>query len=585
MAFDGIAVHAVTNELNNALCGGRISKIAQPEKDELHLSIKNEGNNYLLMISANASVPLICLTDEKKESPLTAPLFCMVLRKHIGGGMIKSITQPGLERCVDITVEHLDEMGDTKEKILSVELMGKHSNIIFRDGDKIIESLKHIPLSISSVREVLPGREYFIPSSDDKTDIILSDADESAIRKKLTDMQSETSDKTKDVIIRSFTGFSPVIANEVIERAHIDHDKTIKDLNENDISNIVGEIINIKNVLEKNDFSPCIYYDDKNVPIDFSMFDLNMYSDLRRVNVDSISKLLISFYNEKKNISLMRSKSSDLTHIVKTLISRNAKKLDLQLKQLKDTDKRDKYQLYGELLNIYGYDAKPGDKEIKVIDYHTEKEITIPLDDTINAQQNAKKYYDKYAKLKRTYEALTTLTKETEGELNYLKGVLRSIELAENDADLNEIREELSASGLIKKKAGGKGKNRKVKNEPLKFLSCDGDLIYVGKNNLQNEEITFKIADNRDWWFHAKGLPGSHVLLKCAGKEPSDKAFEEAARLAAHFSAAGDNDKVEIDYVKKKEVKKPAGGRLGYVIYYTNYSMVIDTDISDISRA
>ena len=577
MAFDGIAVHAVTDELNKKLSGGRISKIAQPEKDELYLSVKKDGETFLLMISANASVPLICITDEKKENPMTAPLFCMVLRKHLSGGVIDSISQPGLERCVDITVSHLDEMGDMKQKILTVELMGKHSNIIFRDGDKIIESLKHIPLSVSSVREVLPGRDYFIPVSEGKIDILSCGDD---LFGKADDGKDGDLDKSgfgsltlRDYLIRRYTGLSPFTANEIAFRAGIDPSSYLNDIE--NMEKIGNELRKLKDDIIKGDHDLLVYYDENDMPVDFSVFKYGICSDLKVKRFDSMSDLLIGFYNEKKNLSILRSKSSDLTHIVKTMISRNAKKLDLQLK----------YQLYGELLNIYGYDAKPGDKEIKVVDYHTEKEITIPLDDTLSALQNAKKYYDRYAKLKRTYEALSVLTKETEGELDDLKGVLNSIELAENEADLNGIRQELYSSGFIKKKTQGKGKSKPLKSEPLKFLSSDGDIIYVGKNNFQNEEITFKLADNRDWWFHAKGLPGSHVLLKCAGKEPSDKAFEEAARLAAHYSAAGESDKVEIDYVKRKEVKKPAGARPGYVIYHTNYSMVIDTDISDISRA
>ena len=581
MAFDGIMIRSIIDELNDKIVGGRIDKVYQPESDEIILGIRSFGVGCKLLLTANPSHPRLQLTERSRENPPEPPLFCMVLRKHLGGGVIDSITQPGLERCVDITVSHLDEMGDMKQKILTVELMGKHSNIIFREGDKIIESLKHIPLSVSSVREVLPGRNYFIPVSEGKIDII-NNADD--IESGFNSNKSGCGNLTlRDHLIKRYTGLSPFTANEIAFRAGIDPSSYMNDVIDNE--KIIDELKKLKDDITKGDQDFLVYYDENDIPVDFSVFKYGICSDLKVKRFDSMSDLLIGFYNEKKNLSILRSKSSDLTHIVKTMISRNAKKLDLQLKQLKDTEKKDKYQLYGELLNIYGYDAKPGDKEIKVVDYHTEKEITIPLDDTLSALQNAKKYYDRYAKLKRTYEALSVLTKETEEELDYLKGVLNSIELAENEDDLNGIRQELYSSGFMRKKTLGKGKSKPVKSEPLKFLSSDGDIIYVGKNNLQNEEITFKLADNRDWWFHAKGLPGSHVLLKCAGKEPSDKAFEEAARLAAHYSAAGESDKVEIDYVKRKEVKKPAGARPGYVIYHTNFSMVIDTDISDISRA
>lgn len=270
----------------------------------------------------------------------------------------------------------------------------------------------------------------------------------------------------------------------------------------------------------------------------------------------------------------------DLRRIIQTAIERNSKKLELQLKQLKDTEKRDKYKVYGELLHTYGYEVGEGAKSITVINYYDNKELDIPLDPEMSAMENAQKYFDRYGKLKRTYEALSTLSKETEEELHYLESVLVALDLAKTEDDLLQVREELMESGYIRKKYNGK--KAKPVSKPLHFISHDGYHMYVGKNNFQNEEITFKLAEGGDWWFHAKGMPGSHVIVKSKGAELPDRTFEEAARLAAHFSKGANQDKVEIDYIQKKHVKKPNGSKPGFVVYYTNYSMVIDTDISGI---
>lgn len=268
----------------------------------------------------------------------------------------------------------------------------------------------------------------------------------------------------------------------------------------------------------------------------------------------------------------------DLRKIVQTALERNVKKYDLQIKQMQDTEKKDKYRIYGELLNTYGYEAAAGDKSLTALNYYTNEMITIPLDPLLTASENAKKYFDRYGKMKRTYEALSELTREVKEEIDHLESIQAALDIALHEEDLAQIKEELIASGYIRRKGGSK--KVKFTSRPFHYVNEDGFHMYVGKNNFQNDELTFKFASGGDWWFHAKGIPGSHVVVKTDGKELPDKAFEDAARLAAYYSKGRGQEKVEIDYTEKKNVKKPGAAKPGFVVYYTNYSMMIDTDIS-----
>lgn len=580
MAFDGITVAALVAELKEKLEGGRIYKIAQPEKDELLLTVKNNGSQYRLLMSANPSLPLLYLTDENKKSPLNAPNFCMLLRKHIQNARILDIAQPGLERVVHIRFEHLNELGDLCEKILTIELMGKYSNIIFRDDEKIIDSMKHVSTAVSSVREVLPQRPYFIPGTEEKTN--LPEVCEEEIRKGFEKLLAEKSVAAVKFIYTNFTGVSPVMSEEICFRAGVDGDKPTLSLEEEERRRMQEEVLRLKSAVEKKSFSPNIVYKN-GVPEEFGVFLYNIFKESEIKEFESISRLLKVYYEEKSAVTRVRQKSVDLRKIVQTAIERNSKKLDLQQKQLSDTEKREKYKVYGELLHTYGYEIEEGAKSAAVTNYYDGQEITIPLNGDLTPMENAKKYFDKYGKLKRTYEALSVLTKETEEELHYLESVAVALDMAKSEDDLWQIREELVSSGYIKKK--GSAKKVKTENRPLHYISSDGFHMYVGKNNIQNEEITFQMAEGGDWWFHAKGMPGSHVIVKCKGAELPDKTFEQAARLAAHYSRGGSQDKIEVDYIQKKHVKKPKGAKPGFVIYYTNYSMLIDTDISGISAA
>lgn len=577
MAFDGITIACMVHELSEKLVGGRIIKISQPEKEEVLLTVKSLAGQHRLFISASASLPLIYLTEENKPAPMTAPNFCMVLRKYLQGGRVVEISQPGLERVIQIKVEHLDEMGDTCIRVLCFELMGKYSNLILCDDKSIIlDSLKHVSAVMSSVREVLPQREYFIPVTVEKKDALTTTYEEFA------GLVKESRQAPFKMIYQSYTGISPFMAREMCNNADVDDRIMAGDLEDVVVQRLYEAFDQVMNKVKTKDYAPCMVLENGKVK-EFAVMDIPSYPSEQKQSFDSVSKLLFDFYASKNKEDVMRQKSLNLRKTLQTILERDYKKLDLQKKQLEDAGEREKYKIYGELLNAYGYQLQDGVKEAKVLNYYTNEEVTIPLDETLSIKENAVRFFDKYGKMKRTEEALAVQTKENEAEIAYLESVQTFLNLASTKADLQQIQAELSERGFIKKSYDKK--NKKVVNKPLHYVMYDEYDIYVGKNNLQNEEVTFKMANGNDWWFHAKGVPGSHVIVKSRNANPAtewdmpDEVFEAAACLAAVYSKNGGQEKAEVDYIRKKHVKRPGGGEPGFVVYYTNFSMMIETNL------
>ena len=577
MAFDGITIANIVTELNQTITGGKINKIAQPENDELIITIKNQRKQYRLFLSASASLPLIYLTETNKPSPLTAPNFCMLLRKHIGSGKIIAIEQPGMERIIRFTIEHLNELGDLCTKYLIVEIMGKHSNIIFcNEEDQIIDSIKHVSAHMSSVREVLPGRPYFIPETQSKLNpFVLT---EEIFQEKIFPRPVNVA----KAIYTSITGISPLMAEEVCYRAGIDGGIPTDGLEDVERVHLAHTFLRMVDDIRDGHFEPNIIYKGKE-PVEFACFLLSQYQDYRAVSYPSIFPVLETYYAEKNIVTKMRQKTVDLRKIVQNALERNVKKYQLQQKQLKDTEKKEKYRVWGELLNTYGYEVEPGAKSMEALNYYTNEMIQIPLDETMTPQENAKKYFDKYSKLKRTKEALDTLLQETGDEIKHLESITASLDIASSEEDLVQIKEEMMEYGYVKRKNTG-GKKVKVTSRPYHYISSDGYDIYVGKNNFQNDELSFKFASGNDWWFHAKGQPGSHVIVKSKNEELPNRTFEEAGKLAAYYSKGRQAPKVEIDYTQKKNLRKPTGGKPGFVVYYTNYSLLIEPDITGLQQ-
>ena len=546
MAFDGIVIANLVRDLNEKIASGRISKIAQPEKDELLFTIKGNRENVRLLISANASLPLLYFTSNNKPSPMTAPNFCMLLRKHIANGRIISVTQPGLERIVRIEVEHLDEMGDLRRKFIVIELMGKHSNIIFCDENNVIlDSIKHISAQVSSVREVLPGRDYFIPHSGEKKDPLTITETE------FKELLHNTPQNLSKALYMDLTGLSPVIAAEICHLASLDGDVSAKEFSDAELTHLFHAFTWIMDDVREGNFTPNIIYEGEK-PVEFASVPLTMMEggNYKTVNFSSISELLERYYAEKNMVSRIHQKSTDLRKIISNALERSVRKLDLQTKQLRDTEKREKYRIYGELLNTYGYGLSGGEKSFKCLNYYDNTEITIPLDPTMTAQENAKRYFDKYNKQKRTYEAVTEQLAQTKAEIAHLESISTSMDIARLEEDLVQIKEELTEYGYIKRHYTG-GKKVKITSRPFHYFANGGD-----------------------WWFHAKGIPGSHVIVKTEGKELPDRVFEEAGALAAYYSKGRGNEKVEVDYIQRKNLKKVPGAAPGFVVYHTNYSLM-----------
>ena len=570
MAFDGIVISNLTYELNTNLVGGRISKISMPEDNELIFTIKNNAKTYRLLVSASASLPLVYLTDVNKPAPKVAPAFLMLLRKYIGTAKINNIFQMGLERILCFELEHLNELGDLSHKRMYIEIMGKHSNIIFTDeNNKIIDSIKRISANMSSLREVLPGREYFLPEELKKKDLLNTGLEEF-----IEILKSKEYPLVKSVYM-NFAGISPLIAEEIILRASLLSQAPSTSLSELEYTHLFHTIQNLLEDINAHNFTPNIIYKGEEA-IEFSSINLYSYEgkEYKGESFDSVSKMLYDFYSSREAFVLNRQKSSNLRRIVNTALERASKKYDLQEKQLQDADKKDIYRVYGDLLNTYGYSLKGGESSFTTENFYDDnKEITIPLDKNKSAKENAKKYYDKYAKLSRTTKALSEEILKTKNDIEHLQSIQTALEVSSDDESLSQIRQELVDFGYIKKHSSAK--KQKIASHPYHYISSDGYDIYVGKNNYQNEELTFKVATGNDWWFHAKGIPGSHVILKSNNEEElPDRAYEEAAALAAFYSKAKDADKVEVDYIQKKNIKKVAGAAPGFVIYHSNWSMV-----------
>ena len=434
MAFDGIVISNLVKELNETIINGRISKIAQPENDALLLTIKGNHGQIRLLLSASASLPLIYLTKENKPSPLTAPNFCMLLRKHIANGKIIKIHQPHMERIINFEIEHLNELGDICHKVLIVEIMGKHSNIIFcNDQGMVIDSIKHISAQVSSVREVLPGRDYFIPETQGKSNPL------SASRELFWEKAYGRPLPVQKAIYTAFTGISPVVASELCFRAGIDGDRPSESLSEEEKGHLFHHFTWLMDDIREGNFCPNLIKNGKE-PIEFSAVGLTQYADYTALEYSSISEVLETFYADKDIFTRIRQKSADLRKVVNTVLERSRKKYDLQQKQLHDTKKRDKYKVYGELIHTYGYDLEDNAKKLEALNYYTNEMVSIPLDPQLTPQENAQKYFDKYNKLKRTYEALTELTEETKEEILHLESISTSLDIAISEDDLTQIK-------------------------------------------------------------------------------------------------------------------------------------------------
>ncbi len=594
MPFDGVATAYIAEDLNKKLSDGRVEKALQPEKDEIILVIRARGENQRLLLSASANCARMHITSRQKENPDIPPVFCMLLRKHIVGGKISEFKCLDFDRIIQIKFLTTNDFGESCEKYIVIEIMGRHSNIILLNEDKkIIDSIKRVDFDMSSIREVLPGRTYILPPAQDKISPSLLISEPSYLEK-LFDLSycddisiSQIKEmRTDKYFLEKIKGFSPMLAREVCETAGVD---TKLRCNET----LLGEnkdsyIFSLKNALLKLIKKLCIFRESTSFvffkdpeltqPMDFYFADLYQYPYKR--DFSDFSKTLDFFYSQKDDIERLRQKKSDTLRIITNNIDRCLKKAGIQEAAIKESEEKDRYKLFGELITANIYRIKDGDTSLKAINYYSDnnEEIEIKLDPQKSAVRNSQDYYKKYNKAKSTYINATKQLEESKEELKYLESVMQSLEAASEPQEISDIREELTGGGYIK----AKGKSQKKKNKELSshriFKLSDGSEIWVGKNNIQNDEITLKKASNSDYWFHTKNIPGSHVILKTKGAPVSNIAITEAAQAAAYYSKACDSENVPVDYTLVKHVSKPAGAKPGMVAYENQKTLYVSPE-------
>lgn len=560
MSFDGIFTKAVVDEIYPLLLNGKINKINQPDKNEINLQIYNK-ENYKLLLSCANNLSRIHLSEKSKKNPITAYNFCMLLRKHLVGGNIKNIYQHKMDRVVCFEIENLNELKELSKKLLIIEIMGKHSNIILvdKESNKIIDAIKHIDSRQSSIREVFPNKDYFFVK-DEKENIL----DENY------KLPSEILKNSEPILMKKFfytnyLGFSPIISYELLNNSNVDSDVNSANLNDEDIKRIDENFVKIvENIKDKN-YYPIFIKDEMNNNKDFYCFDLNLYE--KKESVDSLSKLVESFYHNNSLRDRINQKASGFKKILNTKLNRLTNKYLAMNDELLNNQSKEDLKIFADLLSINIYKIEKGMKKISVENiYDNMKDIEISLDEKKSPRENIEAYYKKYKKLKTADEIIKTELPKIEEEMKYIKQILETIEIITELNELSEIEEELISLGYIRKSK--KNKQKLEKSKPYVFETDSGALIYVGKNNLQNENLTLKFANKNDIFFHAQDVPGSHVILRGANLTEDD--YKIAGFLAGYYSYFKNEGYANVDYTEKKHIRKAKGTGLG-MVYYDNY--------------
>lgn len=559
MSFDGIVVRALVHELEQSLVGGRITKIHQPHEADLLLHIRSGGTNHRLLISANLSFPRMYLTDESFINPLEPPMFTMLLRKHIEGGLIQSIKQVNMERIIHIEISSRDELGDQKSLVLVIEIMGRHSNIVLVDLERqiILDGIHHVTPSISQYRQVMPGRPYISPPDQGKLNPLTVNHEQ------FTELFVAGEDPER-IIVSSFQGISPLIAKEIVHRS-----------TSHDTKDVWHFFQKLMNQITEHQYQPTIISGQKNL---FAVIPL-LHIEGRQQTFTSISTCLQSFYQKKAASDLIRQVAQDMLKLLNTERSKNKKKLEKLVETHLDAQKSEHYRIWGELLTSFQYQLTKGDNKAVLPNYydHNESEIEIPLDPLLNPIENAQLYFKRYSKAKNSLSIVLEQIEKTKQEINYLDQLITQIELADQRT-LDEIREELIEQGYVRKR----NKQRKNKagkaNQPKveRYVSSEQVSIYVGKNNIQNDFLTNRLARANDTWLHTKDIPGSHVVI--SGEQFGEKTLHEAAMLAAYFSKARNSSSVPVDYTYIRHVRKPSGAKPGFVIYDHQKTLYVTPD-------
>ncbi len=581
MAFDGFVTHGIVEELKNILQGGKIDKIYQPEKDELTVSVRTTDGTFRLLLSAATANPRLHLSEAPRQNPINAPLFCMILRKHLSGGKIVAINQQGFDRIVKFDIECYTEMGDLTQKSLIIEIMGRHSNIILIQNDnKIIDSIKHIDFTTSGVRQVLPGLFYELPPAQDKCNPQEISVD--GLGDKISSLANDVlMDK---FLVAEFTGMSPLLAREIVYRYSGDT-KTLSDnIDPQKFARHTADLIS--SVISGNE-RPCVIKDETEKPLAFSCVELTQYHGVGKIiPCEFLSYAVEEFFSARDMHDRLAQKSAGTIKTITNNIDRCEKKIAIHRETLEKSKNREKYKIYGDLLTANLYRIENGMSTITVQNYYSENmdDVTIALKPELSPSRNAQRYYKLYTKAKTAEEHSTQQLSSAEEELRYLETVLDAVTRATSYADIAEIREELAEQGYI---SSGNPKKKKAqqKSKPIEFTSSDGYTILVGRNNKQNDELTIRTAYSTDMWLHTKVIPGSHVIIRTNGTgEVPDNTLVEAATIAAYYSKAQKSKGVGVDYTLIKNIRKPNGSKPGFVIYETNYTVYVDPNEQLVER-
>ena len=577
MPLDALCLSGVVHELQNALSGAKIDKIYQPGRDEVVLALRAPAGNVKLLLSANPSHPRAHLTQISRENPDKPPMFCMLLRKHLSGARLLELVQPPMERVVDLRLEALDELGDRVERRLVLEAMGRHSNLILLDGEgRIMDCLRRVDSDMSARRQVLPGLFYRLPPAQEKLDP--SSLDRAALESALAAAPEES--QADKWLLDTFGGLSPLICRELAFRAGGATDARLHQMGEGGRSRLLDELEGLLRSVQENSFTP-VMLEKEGHPSDFTFQPISQYGPaVSCVPFPSFSALLDRFYEQRENQERVRQRGQDLIRSVTNARDRAARKIGLQEQELAATRDRERLRQFGDIITSNLHAMEKGMSRLTAADFYDPEcpQIHIPLDPLLTPQQNAAKYYKEYNKAKTAESILTLQLEKGRRDLDYLNSVLEAIALAEGERDLQEIRQELTDTGYLRRPSKARDRGKRVASKPMEFRSSSGLRISVGKNNTQNDLLTTKQAFKSDLWFHTQKIHGSHVILWTEGGQPDLTSIQEAAQLAAWFSQGRESGKVAVDYTPVKYVKKPGGARPGMVVSTTYETAYVAPD-------
>lgn len=563
-------MRAVLSEFSGEFPEAKIEKVLQPQNDEIDLVVHHGRSSRRLVLNVGPNAPRLQLSDIAKENPLKAPMFCMLLRKHFLGARIVGVEQLGFDRIAVFKVSCYDEMGFQVEKKIICEIMGKYANLIITDSEwKILAAMKIIDFAASTVRQVLPGMRYQIPAMQDKLSPLVIDKDAFSVR--LASFPKERS--VEKFITSTYSGIATQIAHEICYRTSGQCDLPLMNVDSDRLYKVFSEW---QELLISESYTPTVAIDRTGRPIDYSYMDITYLGDGVTVkHFDSLSALFDAYFAEKDRLEKIHQRGHDLVTLLNNAVARTERKLAIQRESLLESEKGEEYRKKGDLIIANIYQLKRGMTSFSAIDYYDDEcpEVTIELDSRLSPADNAQRYYKLYNKAKTAKEVLTKQIAIWENELVYLESVRTFLAKAETEEDLIEIRDELYRSGYAAKLKGYKPP-KQIKARPMRFRTSGGYELLVGRNNMQNDHLTFKMAEKHDIWFHTKDIPGSHVIMVTGGDEPSERDYTEAAGIAAHYSKAT-ADMVAVDYTAVKNIKKPQGAKPGFVIYKTNYTAFV----------